>query len=360
MAAPGSSSDEDEFVAGSLKPWLAPPPPPKLAPPAPTGGKKQAAAGAKGGAAGAAAAMDGGGEFGSRVSLIRLDQGDPARWPGWQASAAGIRSVAPYCPAAVSGAGSRPCCCSGAGSSPGSTSDTSGGSVVHTSDFLGYSLSQLGTGFLGVLINHAGLSGANTSGSTLTFDMLCSQLQLDRRVMSSGLLFLWAAKGQTSQAVRFMAKQGFKYVGEWPAAAASTALAAFCIYCSKSVDFFIAGSREPHVAHTGAQQQASGGERQACCCSKVGLRPGCFSHLEHELLPTLPRLPSCCQEASPLFRRSHLTLLMGRRGDERSEHLELRHQRSPDVIVSPASCQCPEAGGHAMCQMLVSGLTACT
>jgi hypothetical protein len=108
--------------------------------------------------------------------------------------------------------------------------------LVRTPDVLGFELSQLGGGFQGLLINLGDGSGLKSQQSEqqqqrqdspaaasdgrsdcfkgrAALDMLCDRLQHGRDVMSCGLLFIWAAKGQAAAAVRFMTQQGFKYVG---------------------------------------------------------------------------------------------------------------------------------------------------
>lgn len=86
---------------------------------------------------------------------------------------------------------------------------------------------------------------------------------------------------------------------------------------------------------TGDQASREGREE---CCSVLS----CTG-----LSPTLA-LPST-QRPGRLFNSSHATLLVGRRGDEKKAHLELRHQRTPDVIISPAlpAGACPDAGEQA-------------
>ncbi|KAI3428742.1 hypothetical protein D9Q98_007565 [Chlorella vulgaris] len=291
-----SSSNDDAVPPASLKQAvsLSRPATRKQAPAlkaAQRSGKAGARPTARGGAraasriAVAAAAAAEEAAFGSRVTLIRLDQGnDLTRWPGWQASAAGVRRVAAYRSAAYA---------------PGSDGGTGTcAKLVRTPDVLGYELSQLGGGFQGLLINLGDGSGLTSQqleqqqqrldgrpaagdGSSVkgraVLDMLCDRLQLGRDVMSCGLLFIWAAKGQAAAAVRFMTQQGFKYV--------------------ENLTWLQLGPNNKPL------------------------------------------------EASPLFRCSHRTLLMGRRVDAGSSRLELRHQRTPDVIASPALCdgQCPEA-----------------
>ena len=48
---------------------------------------------------------------------------------------------------------------------------------------------------------------------------------------------------------------------------------------------------------------------------------------------------------------SHMTLVLARRGGGGEQHLELRHQRTPDVVISPqlGAGRCPNAGGPASC-----------
>lgn len=227
-----SSSNDDAVPPASLKQAvsLSRPATRKQAPAlkaAQRSGKAGARPTARGGAraasriAVAAAAAAEEAAFGSRVTLIRLDQGnDLTRWPGWQASAAGVRRVAAYRSAAYA---------------PGSDGGTGTcAKLVRTPDVLGYELSQLGGGFQGLLINLGDGSGLTSQqleqqqqrldgrpaagdGSSVkgraVLDMLCDRLQLGRDVMSCGLLFIWAAKGQAAAAVRFMTQQGFKYVG---------------------------------------------------------------------------------------------------------------------------------------------------
>lgn len=229
--------------------------------------------------------------------MIRLDTTEPSRWPGWQASAAGIRRVAPYRAALPPAAPAI---------QPGAlvAQQPARGAVIRTQDLLSFDWSRLGGGFLGVLLQlgdslpssrpaalpaaadaagaapaaEQAVCAAAAGPQALSWQGLAACLRLGDGVLPCGLVFVWASKASVAPAVRLLGALGCKYVENltWV--------------------------------------QLGAGNRPL-------LRPG------------------------PLFNGSHATLLVGRRGEEKKAHLELRHQRTPDVIISPAlrPGACPDA-----------------
>ena len=261
--ADNSSSGDDDFVPGSLRPVLLPTVPLEVAPRAAPPRKRQADGGGRGGGrsgqGGGMAAVDPG--FGERVAVIRLDSLELARWPGeaawrqrveqldmlhatdaparmpslnftscppcvesagWQASTAGIRRVAPWQPSSSALATGARC---GGGAA-------SGARVISTPSLLSYDLSQLGGSFQGVLLQLHALGGGGRSGRTSrdgvaqpgapaggsgrtsgspSWEQL-EALQLGDDVVANGLLFVWASKAAVAPAVRWMARRGFKLV----------------------------------------------------------------------------------------------------------------------------------------------------
>ncbi|KAL4428095.1 hypothetical protein ABPG75_002184 [Micractinium tetrahymenae] len=294
-ASGDGSSSENEFVPGSLKHTAMPVLPAVL--PAPQASKKASGKGRRGaGAAAATAAAAAAPEgFGERVEVLRLDTTKPSRWPGWQASVVGIRRVAPYQPATGSA--------TGAASQPGSPAQqqqpAAGSAVVHTADLLSYDLDRLGVGFLGVLLQ---------LGDSLLPN---GRAALPAAAHSAGME---AAAGETaaSQALSWQRLAACLRLGD-----GALPCGLVCVWASKA-------AVAPAIRLLGAL--------------------GC-KYVENLTWVQLGPDNKPLARPGPLFNSSHATLLVGRRGDEKKAHLELRHQRTPDVVISPAlrPGACPDA-----------------
>ena len=155
----------------------------------------------------------------------------PCCYAGWQASAAGIRRVAPYRAALPPAAPAI---------QPGAlvAQQPARGAVIRTQDLLSFDWSRLGGGFLGVLLQlgdslpssrpaalpaaadaagaapaaEQAVCAAAAGPQALSWQGLAACLRLGDGVLPCGLVFVWASKASVAPAVRLLGALGCKYV----------------------------------------------------------------------------------------------------------------------------------------------------
>lgn len=141
-------------------------------------------------------------------------------------------------------------------------------------------------------------------------------LPVRRLLRGDALVCVWASKARVADVVRCMARWGARFV--------------------ESLTWVWTGP-DGHVVQV--RPSVSWGQR----CAGTWQAPALSCPARHRCHSSSPPNPPL-QARSAFVRQSHSTLLMGRTEQQRSgggPELQLRHQRSPDVIFEPC-----EAGGR--------------